>query len=132
MNIRKRFLKLAYAQLNPDMTSVEGLEQALSNWYCFQYNVPPNDDKLMDMTVEELLVLYQMHKLRENPALADEINSEHGDYEAWLKKEMAEEYVSDEEMVKRAEQLEQQEKRLVEETKDKLPQKIVTEFPKSE
>lgn len=131
MNIRQRFLKLAYEQLNPDVGTLEGLEQALSNWYCFQYNVPPNDDKLMDMTLEELFVLFQMHKLRENPALADDIDTNRSDsYETWLKKQMGEDYVSEEDMVKKAVKLEEDEKKFVEDNKEKYPDQVQTDFSK--
>ena len=108
MDARKHFLMLAYKQLNPDMTTLDGLEQALKNWYCFQYNVPPNDDKLMEMTLEELLILNQMHKLKENPNLAQELES--GDYEEWLQKEMGADYVSEDDMIAQTEKVEAQER----------------------
>jgi hypothetical protein len=125
LDIPKRFLKLAYTQLYPDLTTIDGLEQALINWYCFQYNVPPNDDKLMDMTLEELLVLRQMHRLKENPHLADELNS---DYEEWLKKEMGDDYVSEEAMIAKAEELEKEDAKAAEELSKILPDKITTDF----
>lgn len=131
-DIRKRFLKLAYEQLNPNLGTIEGLEQALTNWYCFQYNVPPNDDKLLDMTVEELLVLNYMHKLKDNPHLADEISSESGDYEDWLKKEMGDNYTSIEDMVKDAEKLDQEDKELMTKMANELPDRITTDFTKLE
>ena len=124
---RKRFLKLAYDQLNPDLTTVEGLQTALINWYCFQYNVPPNDDKLQELCLEELLVLNQMHKLRENPNLAEEIGSNSDDYEDWLKGQMGDEYVNPEDMIKTAEDLEESERR---EVLEKYPDKVTTDFSK--
>ena len=126
-DIRKRFLKLAYDQLNPNITSLDGLEQALKNWYCFQYNVPPNDDRLLDMTLEELLILNQMHKLRENPALTDELDSDNN-YEDWLRKEMGKDYISQEDMLKQAEELDKHEKEFLEKNKDKFPSSIKTDF----
>lgn len=133
INIRKRFLQLAYKQLNPDFHGdfLVALEQSLVNWYCFQYNVPPNDDKLRDMTLEELLVLNQMHKLRENPQLADEINSDASSYEDWLKAQMGADYVSEEEMVKKAEQEEQAEQKELQALADSLPPVITTDFSKA-
>lgn len=125
-DIRKRFLKLAYDQLNPNITSLDGLEQALKNWYCFQYNVPPNDDKLLDMTLEELLILNQMHQLKDNPHIADEIGRESDGYEDWLKKEMGDSYVSMDDMVTQAELLEREEKEFLK--KNELPEIIKTDF----
>lgn len=126
-DIRKRFLKLAYDQLNPDLSTVEGLQTALMNWYCFQYNVPPNDDKLLEMTLEELLVLNQMHKLKENPSLAEEIGSNSDDYEDWLKEQMGEDYVNPDEMIKAAEDLEESERK---EALEKYPDVVTTDFSK--
>ena len=134
----KRFLKLAYEQLNPKQDSVEGVEQALANWYCFQYNVPPNDDKLQEMTFEELMILHQMHRLRENPQLADEITTKGKEsYEDWLKKEMGEGYVSLEDVedpddnfeAKMKEKRQQKEfEEQVKKDKEKYPEKIETDF----
>lgn len=128
LDIRKRFLQLAYAQLNPTLTDIDGLDQALTNWYMFQYNVPPNDDKLQSMTTEELLVLRQMHNLRENPHLVEELNSDVGSYEEWLKKEMGEDYVSTEDMVAKTEALEKAEKEEVERLSKELPDMVTTDF----
>lgn len=128
LDVRKRFLQLAYAQLNPALSDLEGLEQALVNWYCFQYNVPPNDDKLNSMTLEELLVLRQMHNLRENPHLVEELNSDKGSYEEWLKKEMGEDYMSMDDMVSETEAMEKAEKETVEKMAQDLPDVITTDF----
>jgi len=128
VDIRKRFLELAYAQLNPQLNSIDGLEQTLVNWYCFQYNVPPNDDKLLGMTVEELLVLRQMHNLRENPHLGEELRSDAGSYEEWLRKEMGEEYMSPEEMVAKAEEQEKKDKEEEEQLAKQLPDVVTTDF----
>lgn len=132
IDIRRRFLELAYKQLHPDLTTLDGLEQALKNWYCFQYNVPPNDDKLLDMTVEELLVLNQMHKLRAEPALAEEIGGAANEYEEWLKKEMGDGYVSIEDMVANAELQEEAERKEIEDLAKDLPSVITTDFSKGE
>ena len=128
LNIRKRFLQLAYNQLNPSINSIEGLDQALTNWYCFQYNVSPLDDKLLSMTTEELLVLQQMHQLRENPHLADEITSEAQSYEDWLKQEMGEEYITTEQMIESVEELDKEEAEIAAELKAKYPDRITTDF----
>lgn len=140
-DVGKRFLKLAYEELNPKQDTVEGVEQALVNWYCFQYNVPPNDDKLQEMTFEELMILHQMHRLRENPQLADEITTKGKDsYEDWLKKEMGEGYVSLEDVedteddfeerleAKKKEQALKNLEEQVKKDKTKYPDKIETDF----
>lgn len=128
VDVRKRFLQLAHSQLNPKSIGIENLEQALCNWYMFQYNVPPNDDKMLSMTLEELFVLRQMHNLRDNPQLAEELDSSQGSYEEWLKKEMGDEYESPEELLAREEEQEkiakEEEDRLI---KD-LPTMITTDF----
>jgi len=131
-DIRKRFLRLAYEQLNPNLGTIEGLEQALTNWYCFQYNVPPNDDKLLEMTVEELLVLHQMHRIRENPHIVDEITSENENYEEWLKKEMGDDYASPDEMAEQVEALNKEEKEFAEKVRKEYPEVITTDFTKLE
>jgi len=127
-DVSKRFLKLAYDQLNPNLATFDGLEQALSNWYCFQYNVPPNDDKLMSMTLEELLILRQMHRLREEPNLSEELNPDAENYEEWLKREMGEDYQSPEEMIALAQAAEEEDLREVEAVKNQYPDKITTDF----
>jgi len=126
IDVRKKFLRLAYEQLNPKLDSLDGLQQALINWYCFQYNTPPNDQRLLSMTLEELLILQQMHKIKENPQLADEVNPDYEDYETWLKREMGQDYVDEEAMIQKALAVEAEEKALAE----KLPEKIHTDFTK--
>ncbi len=128
IDIVKRFLKLAYDQLHPDMNTMEGLEQALINWYCFTYKVPPNDDKLLDMTLEELMVLRSMHKLREEPALAEQFNPDYVDYEEWLKQEMGDEYVSEEEMIAQQVKIEEEEQEEIKKIIETMPEKVTTDF----
>lgn len=128
VDLSKRFLQLAYEQLNPDTTTLAGVEQALVNWFCEKYDIPPTDPRVGDMYLEELMVMWQMHRLRTNPELVNEIDSGSGSYEDWLRKEMGEEYVSPEEMQARAEALEAQEKAEIKRLEEKLPEHITTDF----
>lgn len=121
LNTKQLFLKLAYDELNPDLTTLDGLERGLKNWYCFKYEVPPNDDKLNSMTLEELIILQMMHKIRENPSIAAEANGEADEYEDWLKKEMGDDYLSTEQMIEREEKNKFK-------MKDDLPNVITTDF----
>lgn len=132
IDVRKRFMKIAYDQLNPDLSSLDGLEQTLVNWYCFQYNVPPNDDKLLSMTLEELLVLNQMHRIHDNPELAEEFDPKFKSYEDWLKAEMGDDYVSDEDMIAQMEAYEREEKEIEKEILETYPESITTNFPGTE
>ena len=67
-----------------------------------------------------------MHKIKENPQLADEVNPDYEDYETWLKREMGQDYVDEEAMIQKALAVEAEEKALAE----KLPEKIHTDFTK--
>lgn len=130
VDLSKRFLKLAYEQLNPDTTTLAGVEQALVNWFCEKYDIPPSDPRVGEMYLEELMVMWQMHRLRNNPELVNEIDAGAGSYEEWLKKEMGEEYVSPEEMQAKADALEAQEKAEIKALESKLPERITTDFSK--
>lgn len=93
------FIKAAHAMLHADTSNMEGFERFLVSWYCFKYNVPPNDEKLLEMTLEELATLYFMHRIKDDPSFIAETIAGKDDYEEWLKQEMGEDYISDEEMV---------------------------------
>ncbi len=75
------------------------------------------------MTLEELLVNNQMHQIRENPELV--AHAEADEYEEWLKKEMGEEYISDEQMI---EGMADEEKDFTKRIKAQFPDKITTDF----
>lgn len=128
----KNFTRIAYNKVNGDTSSLEGLEEWLKSWFCFKYNTTENDDRLLDMTLEELLVLHQMHRVNENPVEVkvelDGRTSEQEDHEEWLKKEMGDDYITDEEMIEgmRAEEEEYQEK--MSKLKKDLPTKVTTDF----
>lgn len=132
VDLSKRFLQLAYEQLHPDTTTLAGVEQALVNWFCEKYDIPPSDPRVGELYLEELMVMWQMHRLRNNPELMNEIDVGAGSYEDWLKKEMGEDYVSPEEMQARAEALEAREKEEIKALEDRLPSRITTDFSKPE
>lgn len=131
------FVKAAHEMVKADRSSMEGLERYLVSWFCIKFGATPSDPRLNDMTLEELVTFYYMHKLEEDPELVDRlVSNNEDDYERWLREEMEEEYVTDEEMVEGMVQYESnlKDKRRTkdEEMKAKLkdlPEKITTNFP---
>ena len=122
------FLKIANGFVNADTTTLEGIEKKLMDWFATKYNTTLNDDRLLDMTLEELLVEFHRDKIHTNPEVLAKVGaktSEEEDYEEWLKKEMGEEYLSEEQMV---EMMAQEEKEYQEKIKKKFPDKITTDF----
>jgi uncharacterized membrane protein required for colicin V production len=82
------------------------------------------------MTLEELLVLREMHRVKKDrDILKKTLIPEADEYEQWLQKEMADSYVSEEEMVEGMLQYdkESKEKRDAQD-KQALPDKITTDF----
>lgn len=137
------FIKAAHAMLHADTSSMEGFERFLVSWYCFKYNVPPNDEKLLEMTLEELATLYFMHRIKEDPSFIAETVAGKDDYEEWLKQEMGEDYISDEEMVQQMVEYDKRQafknsnensiedlEAIVKNLKD-LPDRITTQFKSS-
>lgn len=88
-----------------------------------------NDPRLLDMTVEELLVEYQMHRIqKDSTILQTELGikpKEEEDFEDWLKKEMGDEYITHEEMVA---DMQAGEKKLQEKIRKEYPDSIATDF----
>jgi len=124
----KNFVRIANAQLNPDLDSFEGMKQYLINWFCFKYSTTENDDKLLDMTFEELMVLYQKHCIHEDPKYFDEImNPQVRSYEDWLKEEMGEDYATEEENI---EMILKEQEDYTEKVHKKYPDEITTDFSK--
>jgi hypothetical protein len=131
------FVKAANDLVKAKQTSMEGLERYLEAWFCTKFNTTLNDPRLEAMTLEELLVTYYIFKLHTNPdAVADIISDpEEDSYEKWLREEMADEYVSDEEMVEGMLKYEENQK-LKRKTRDEelklklgeLPDRITTDF----
>lgn len=124
VDIRKQYLKLAYEQLNPTTNDMGALQQVLVNWFCFQFNTTPNDQRLLDMRLDELLVLRMIHEIKERPQVVDEIKSGYEEFEEWLKTQMGDSYKSIDQMASDVEKLDQQEQEIAEE----LPTRIDTDF----
>jgi hypothetical protein len=130
------FLRIADAHVNADTSTFDGLERQLKAWFAFKYNTTLEDPRLLDMTLEELLVLHQMHRVKDNPEVIEEVfNPEVKSFEEWLKKEMGESYVSDEQMVEQVLEYDKAEAAKREEADaqakiitEELPDKILTDF----
>jgi hypothetical protein len=130
-------VKAAHDMINARTDSMEGLERYLVAWFCTKFETTPNDPRLDEMTLEELVTVYYMHKLHNDTETVSRLISDGEDeYEKWLKQEMEDEYVSDEEMVQGMLQYENNQKdnrrAKDEEMKAKLkelPDKITTVFP---
>lgn len=122
----KNFIHIANAYVNPDVSTISGIEKFLIGWYCFKFNTTPIDEKLLDMTLEELMVLYQMHRIKDDPQYFDEqTNDKLKSYEDWLKEEMGEAYVSEEENIQ---QIEANDREFTERVRSQFPDKIETDF----
>lgn len=130
------FVKAAHEMLNAKTDSMEGLERYLIAWFCTKFETTPNDERLQEMTLEELVTFFYMNRLKDDPEVLSRLLDEGEDaYEKWLQEEMADEYVTDAEMVQGMVQYEesQKDKRRVkdEEAKAKLkelPDRITTDF----
>jgi hypothetical protein len=130
------FVRAANEMVNAKTESMEGLERWLVSWFCAKFNTTPNDDRLQEMTLEELVTFFYMHKIQEDAQFVERMSfDQDDDFERWLKEEMAEEYVTDEEMVQGMLQYEQnskdkrkqQDEHFKAQLKD-LPAKITTNF----
>jgi len=122
----KNFEVIAKEYINGKTDTLEGIETRLTAWYCITFNTTFHDPKLLEMTLEELIILYYMHLLKNNPELLSE--EEKDEYEEWLKKQMGNKYVSEDQMVQHATGYEEAEKKRLEEIKNRLPEKITTDF----
>lgn len=131
------FVKAAHEMVNAKTDSMEGLEKFLISWFCTKFETTPNDDRLQDLTLEELVTFFYMNRIKDDPEVVSRLILDGEDeYEKWLKEEMADEYVSDEEMVQGMLQYEdnQKDKRRAkdDEVRSKLkelPDRITTAFP---
>lgn len=122
----KRFIAIADSYVNPDTSTPEGIEKSLILWFCEKFNTVPWDDRLKEATLEDLLVFYYMHEIRKNPSIVEELDENYKSFEEWLKEEMGEDYVSEEEMT---DEMIKYEKEEVEKAKElDLPEEITTDF----
>lgn len=130
-------VKAAHEMVNARTDSMEGLERFLVSWFCTKFETTPNDPRLDEMTLEELTVFYYMNRIQDDPEVIPRLLQDGEDeYEKWLREEMADEYVTDDEMVEGMLQYEenQKDKRRVKDEEARarlkdLPERITTEFP---
>ncbi len=122
----KNFIPIANDYVNPDVSTMAGIEKFLIGWFCFRFNTTPKDDRLQEMTLEELMVLYQMHRIKDDPSYAQEQLSPSAEsYEDFLRKEMGEDYVSEEENIR---QLQEEEEAFTKRIRDQFPERVETDF----
>jgi hypothetical protein len=130
------FVRAANEMVNAKTSTLEGLERWLISWFCLKFNTSPNDDRLQEMTLEELVTLFYMHKIQEDSKFVESMAFDaDDDFERWLQEEMGDEYITDEEMVQGMLQYEQdsKERRKLRDAQSKiqlkdLPDKITTDF----
>ena len=127
----KNFVRIANEFVNPDTSSFEGVKNWLIGWFCIEYKTTPLDGRLLELTIEELMILYNMHQIRKYPDYYNEqINPEDPDgYEAWIKAQMGEDYQTEHEMV---EKIEEEEEIFQKRIAEKFPDKITTDFSQLE
>lgn len=122
----KNFIHIANDYVNPDTTTIAGIEKFLIGWFCFKFDTVPSDEKLLDMTTEELMVLYQMHRIKDDPQYFDEqTNEKQKGYEDWLKEEMGDAYVSEEQNIQ---EIQASDKEFTERVRSQFPDKVETDF----
>lgn len=131
------FVKAAHEMVNAKTDSMEGLDKFLTTWFCLKFETTPNDPRLQELTLEELVTFFYMHRIKEDPETITKLISDGEDeYEKWLKQEMEEDYVNEEEMLEGMIQYEKDKKDILKLKDDglksklkELPDKITTEFP---
>ena len=122
----RNFINIANDYVNPDITTIAGIEKFLIGWYCFKFNTTILDEKLLELTTEELMVMYQMHRIKDDPQYFEEqTNDKLKGYEEWLKEEMGEAYVSEEQNIQ---QIEASDKEFTERVRSQFPDKVDTDF----
>ena len=130
MKSLKKLIQRANELLNPDLSTKEGIKDYLKTWFVLKFNTTYKDPVLASHTLEELIVLYHVFYLKENPDDAerlinpDQFVSEEDAYEKWLQEQMGEDYVTEEQMVDDMVEYVKKEKELA----NQLPEKITTDF----
>lgn len=88
--------------VDQNINSISDLERFLSNWWCRHYSKPYNSKEVLDYTLDELLVEYlelsyhaDPDRFRKESKMTKKTTSEDDDNEAWLKKMMNKDYVSE-------------------------------------
>lgn len=122
----KNFIYIAKENVDPDLTTFDGIQRFLITWFCDKYNTTRNDPRLLDMTLEELLVLYQEYRIKDDPNyFRDQTDPTVTSYEDWLKKEMGEDYLSEEASVEASEEYDREYTKKI---REKFPDKVTTDF----
>ena len=122
----KNFIVIANEYVNPDLTTQEGIEKFLVRWYCKKFNVPLWHSDIQAATLEELLVFFYIHRIEEDPSVLDDLDPSLKSYEDWMKEQMGESYLTEEEMTEEMIKLQKEE---VEKAKElDLPESISTDF----
>lgn len=126
MGSLNNLIKLANSYVNADLSTFDGFRKHLTAWYCFKYNTTFKDPTFLDHTFEELVLLYLMHEVRDNPQNYAKVlgDKEAEDYEAWIQKQMGADYVSEEEYVAQMVDYAKQEEELLK----GFPERITTDF----
>ena len=124
------FLSIAKSYVDPDTSTLEGIEKAMITWYAFKFETTLNDPKLLDMTLEELLVLYHMHKIKDNPDIIKQevAKAEEAEWEKWLQEEMGEVYETQDEMIANMDKEANNYTKKIREKFGELPDEIDTDF----
>lgn len=118
-----RFLAIAHERMNPNTSTREGLATAMQTWACFELKTVPWDTRIMNASVEQLLIFYHMHKLKEDPQIIEKLDGSIRQYDDWADDMGAE---SPEEYAKLLEEWEKKEANKAEEMN--LPDKVTTDF----
>jgi hypothetical protein len=126
MNSLKKLEQIAYEQIHGDLNTLNGIKNRLISWFCFTFNTTPTDNRLLEMTVEELIIFYLSHKIYNDPSYASKFEKD--DYEEWLQSAMGDNYTSEEQMIQTQKKEEEREQKIFENIKNKLPSKITTDF----
>lgn len=122
----KKLEKIANDWVSGKTDTLQGIENRLISWFCFTLNTTPTDPRLLEMTLEELIVFYLGHKIHADPSYM--LTADKDEYEEWLKQEMGENYISEDQMVEAQIEIDKKEQEIYEKIKDKLPDKITTDF----
>ena len=129
-NSLNNLIRLANSYVNADLQTFAGFRKHLTAWYCFKFNTTFKDPTFLDHTFEELVLLYLMHEVKDNPQNYSKVlgDKEEEDYESWIKSQMGDDYVSEEEMVDQMVNSTKQEEELAKQ----LPDRITTDFSQFE
>ena len=122
----KNLEAIANTYVNGETNTIAGMQKKLISWFCFVLNTTPKDPRLLEMTFEELLVFHLMHQINNNPNYTPE--SEQEDYEKWLREEMGDNYLSEEQMTEEQINLALKEQEEINKIKEELPEIITTDF----